>query len=85
MNKSTMRGSKMSDMHVLDRTGHSTVTWDPEKPIEVEVAKSMFKRLIEQGYNAFRVGEGIAIQGERIKEFDPQAGKIMMVPQLVGG
>lgn len=71
-------------MQVMDRTGHTTVTWDPTKPVEVDVAREAFDSLIGEGYNAFRV-EGEDQRGERIRTFDPKAGKIMMVPQLVGG
>lgn len=74
----------MSDMHIMDQTGHSTITWDPTKPIEVDVARDAFDKLIRERYNAFRV-EGADNQGARMTSFDPKAGKIMMVPQLVGG
>jgi hypothetical protein len=72
------------NMHVMDRTGHTTVVWDPTKPAEVEAAEEHFDSLIERGYNAFRV-EGADQKGERIRQFDPKAGKIMMFEQLVGG
>jgi len=71
-------------MQIMDRTGHSSITWDPAKPVEVEVAMASFDKLVREGYNAFRV-EGDDNQGSRMREFDPKAGKIMMVPQLVGG
>jgi hypothetical protein len=71
-------------MSVMDRTGHSEVSWDPEKTVEVRAARTIFDSLIHEGYNAFRVNEDDE-RGERIREFDPKAGKIMMVPQLVGG
>jgi hypothetical protein len=74
----------MSDMHVMDRSGHTTITWDPDATVEVTTAREAFDRLIQQGYNAFRV-EGADNRGERIRSFEPKAGKIMMVPQLVGG
>jgi hypothetical protein len=71
-------------MQIMDRTGHTTVTWDPSKPVEVRTARASFESLIAEGYNAFRVNEDNE-RGERIREFDPKAAKIMMVPQLVGG
>lgn len=71
-------------MQVMDRTGHTSVTWDPEKPVEVRVARETFNSLREEGYNAFRVDEDDE-RGERITTFDPKAGKIMMFPQHVGG
>lgn len=74
----------MSDMHVMDRTGHTTITWDAAISVEVNMAKEAFNKLIKEGYQAFRV-EGNDNRGARITEFDAKAGKIMMVPHLVGG
>lgn len=71
-------------MQVMDKSGHSSVTWDPDKPVEVRAARASFDSLVREGYQAFRV-EGEDNRGERMREFDPKAGKIMMVPQLVGG
>jgi hypothetical protein len=71
-------------MQIMDQTGHSEVTWDPTKPVEVQVAKESFDSLTKKGYSAFRVNEDGG-RSERMREFDPKAGKIMMVPQLVGG
>lgn len=71
-------------MRIMDQTGHSTITWDVDQPIEVDVAKATFDKLIKEGYSAFEV-EGTNQQGRRITTFDPKAGKLMMVPQLRGG
>lgn len=71
-------------MQIMDRTGHTSITWDADKPVEVEVARTTFQRLTSEGYNAFEVESGDR-QGRRMREFDPKAEKIMMVPHLVGG
>lgn len=71
-------------MQIMDVTGHSEISWDPTKPVEVEVAKAAYEKLIQERYQAFRVDED-GDQGQRMANFDPKAGKIMMVPQLVGG
>lgn len=71
-------------LQVMDRKGHTEITWDSDKPIEVRIAKQAFETAIKEGYSAFRV-EGEDQQGQRITTFDPKAEKIMMVPQLVGG
>lgn len=71
-------------MNIMDRTGHTSITWDPDKKVEVDVAKDTFERLVKEGYNAFEV-ESSDKAGKRMTKFDPKAGKIMMVPQLVGG
>jgi hypothetical protein len=71
-------------MNVLDRSGHMRVEWSPTVPAEVDNARDIFDNMTEQGYQAFRV-EGADRQGARIKEFDPTAAKIMLIPHLVGG
>lgn len=78
-------------MEVMDRNGHTTVTWDPRDPASVRDAKREFDRLIKAGYRAFEmnlVSENSVVveeKGAGITEFPPQAGKVMMVPHLQGG
>lgn len=72
------------EMLVMDRTGHSITTWNINTPVEVDAARAQFDSLVKAGYRAFRV-EGNDNQGARMETFDPNAGKIMMVPHLVGG
>lgn len=71
-------------MQVMDITGHTSITWDANKSVEVDVARTTFEKLTREGYSAFEVESGDR-QGRRMREFDPKAEKIMMVPQLVGG
>lgn len=71
-------------MHIMDRTGHTSITWDPDKAFEVGMAKDAFDKAVKEGYQAFSVGKDDE-RGSRLTKFDPKAGKIMMVPQLVGG
>lgn len=80
----------LNTMQIMDSSGHTTVTWDPDNLDSVADARREFERLTGQGYQAFRmeaVGESIVVEhkGERISEFDPEAGKVLMVPQRVGG
>jgi len=74
-------------MHVLDHSGDTTITWNPDREAEVSAAREMFARLRGNRYLAYRrdpeaAGGG---RGETIHEFDPQAREIVMVPQTVGG
>ena len=74
-------------MNVMDTTGHSVTRWDADDPVGVAAAKALFDSMTAQGYNAFRVtydGKKEK-QGERLREFDPTAEEIMLVPQLKGG
>lgn len=71
-------------MQILDRTGHTELQWDPAKPVELEIARAAFDKYLAQGYSAFEVGRD-GERGRRVDTFNPNAKKLMMVPQLVGG
>jgi len=72
----------MSDMNVLDRTGHTTHSWNPKDASEVEAARALFDTLVGKRYQAFRSDRH---PSERLKAFDPSVGEITFVPQLAGG
>jgi hypothetical protein len=71
-------------MHPLDHTGDSKTVWDPENPEEVAAARATFERLTKKGYRAFNVG-GKGQKAGQMNEFDPQAEKMILVPQQAGG
>lgn len=72
-------------LHVLDRRfGDSRTIWNPENQDEVDAAKTTFTTLKKRGYLAYKVDQK-GEKGEVIQEFDPQAGRIIMSPPLVGG
>lgn len=74
----------MPEMAVMDRTGDTKTIWDKNNPDEVEAARSTFNRLTKKGYVAYTVvGEGK--KGSVIKDFDPDAEKIILSPPLAGG
>jgi hypothetical protein len=68
---------------ILDRTGHTTLTWNPEAPEEVAAARSHFAALRGTGYLATR--QTGPHTGETLHEFDPTAAEITMQPATVGG
>lgn len=70
-------------MRVLDVTGDTTLSWDPEKPEEVTTARRAFDDLRAKGFGAFRVDSGK--RGESLTTFDPSAGQIIVTPALAGG
>lgn len=78
-------------MQVMDPSGHKTVTWDPDNAASVAEARREFNRLKREGYQAYRMNvvheDGVVVEedGERITEFDPQAGKLLMSPHMRGG
>lgn len=74
----------MHAMQVMDPTGHTTVNWTQGNEADEDVARTTFITMISRGYNAFRVDPdgGPSV---RMKDFDPAAEKMILIPQLVGG
>jgi len=69
---------------VLDHTGDTKTVWDRRNEAEVTAAKAQFEALTGAGYLAFSVAKD-GSKGEQIREFDPDAEKIILSPPLVGG
>ena len=74
----------MGEMRWLNETGDSKFIWDPDKEAEVEAAEAQYDALLDQGYKAFKVGK-TGKKGKALDGFDPDLGKIIMVPKMVGG
>src|SRR5258708_3431645 len=78
-------------MEIMDITGHRTVTWNPEDQASVAEARREFQKLLREGYQAFRMNvlheDGVVVEedGERVTEFDPALGKVLMTPHMRGG
>lgn len=69
----------------LDRSGDVRHMWDKDNEDEVESARKLFDDLTGKGHIAYRAVGKRGSQGEVIREFDPDAERIIMVKQLVGG
>lgn len=74
----------MAEMAILGKEGDTKVIWDPENQDEVEAAKVQFDALKTKGFLSFSVKKD-GEKGKSINKFDPDAGKIIMVPPMVGG
>lgn len=74
----------VGEMSTLDSSGDTKSTWDSDNPAEVAAAKATFDELTKKGYSAFRVNKK-GDQGELMREFDPNAEAVIMVPRMVGG
>ena len=72
-------------MHTLDRTGDTRIMWDKDNADEVSAARRQFDDLLKKGYAAFRAIGKKGDQGDQIRRFDPDAERIILVKQLVGG
>lgn len=76
--------ARQHELITLDKSGDTKIIWDPDNPAEVEAAKATFDSLKKKGYLGYKVdrkGE----KGEVLKSFDPEAEKLIMAPQMVGG
>lgn len=65
--------------------GHAEYRWNKNDPKDVEQAREAFIKQKAKGYLAYRVDPKTGDKGEVIKEFDPSAEKIIMVPPIAGG
>lgn len=75
----------MSVLEVMTaKEGHLTVGWDQENEQETRVARETFTRMMGKGYAAYRNTEGAA-PGEQIREFDPEAENILLMPPMAAG
>jgi len=75
---------KKGEMAVLDRAGDLKTIWDSGKPEEVAIAKKQFEELKKKGYVAYKVKKD-GDKGELMKEFDPEAEKVILAPLMQGG
>lgn len=76
--------TRRHEMAILDRSGDTKTTWDPDNPDEVENARTQFKYWKDKGYAIFRVKKG-GDKGEVMTKFDPEADKMIIVPPIAGG
>jgi len=74
----------MSEMQIMNPTGHLTVNWNADNLEEVRHARETFDQMTGEGYSAFRVGKG-GERGVRIDTFDESAEQMILLPQLRGG
>lgn len=73
----------MGEIRQLAREGDMKISWNSENEKEVTAAKEIFEKRIKDGWTAFR--EKLGIKGEKIKIFDPDAERIVLVPPISGG
>lgn len=74
----------MGELAIISAEGDTKVMWDPANKDEIEAAEAQFDRLVKKGFTAFAVKKD-GEKGKKISEFDADAGKIIMVPKMVGG
>jgi len=71
-------------LNILDGSGHTEVTYDPNDPVAVQEVRDQFDAIMaSQRPLAYTMVEGE--QGQMIREFDPTAKETFITPQIQGG
>lgn len=70
-------------LSVTDHTGDTRIEWDKEDEASVAIAHASYLKAKEKGHMAYR--EGADGDRTQLHAFDPDAERIVMLPQLVGG
>ncbi len=81
----TTVATRTLELVVLDQTGDTKTVWDADNEEEVSVARTMFNDLKKKGFAIFRAEGKKGEKGEAMHKFDPDAGKMIAVPAVVGG
>lgn len=75
----------MGELAVMGQKGDTKIIWNPRDEDEVENARKTWDRLVGKrrflGFRVKRDGD----KGEQIREFDPEAAKLIIVPPMAGG
>lgn len=74
----------MGELAILDNTGDSKIMWDVRNKDEIDAAEAQFDSLIKKGFTAYSVKKD-GEKNKKITSFDPDAGKIILVPPIIGG
>ena len=72
-------------LEVMGPEGDTKTIWDPDKQDEVDNARQTFENLVDKGYRAYHVVGKDGAQGDKMDEFDPVAGRMILIPPMQGG
>jgi len=76
---------QQSEMRIMDRLhGDIKIQWDPTNEDEVSSARKAFDEAKAKGMAFFKMKKKGG-EGRAIRSFDPQAARIVGVPQICGG
>lgn len=68
----------------MGKEGDTKFHWNKNDPKSVEAAKEVFDQHRAKSYLAFSMNAK-GDQGEQMKDFDPEAGSVLFIPQMQGG
>jgi hypothetical protein len=69
-------------MRIMNMRGDEEVEWDTEVQETVDAAAARFAEVLLAGHQGFVTSPG---DTKQIKEFDPLAERIVVIPPMVGG
>lgn len=73
-------------MEFMGPEGDTKKIWDPNNEDEVEDARRTFDYLVkEKKYRAYHVTGKDGDKGEPMDEFDPECGRMILIPAMQGG
>jgi len=72
-------------MHPLNEEGDTKIIWDANDPASVATAKAAFDKAKREGMLAYRAEGEKGRRGTQIREFDPDAERIILVKPQAGG
>jgi hypothetical protein len=72
-------------MAVMNETGDTKIMWSKDNQEEVDNARRNFDDMKRKGYTAFRVTGKNGDPGEQMRDFDPNAERIIFTKPQAGG
>lgn len=86
MTPATAEATHTGTMSEMNEKGDAKIMWNKDEPAEVEVARAAFDKLTGyHRYAAFHVKGREGKPAGPMAEFDADAERIILVPQLAGG
>jgi hypothetical protein len=75
----------MGQLRILGASGDTKIEWNPKSRDEIKEAQKMFNQMVkEKKMTAWRI-DPKGRKDKELKEFDPRAGMILLVPPTKGG
>lgn len=75
----------MGEMRLMGAAGDTKVIWNPDNQDEVDNARQTWDRLVTtKRFLGFRMSIA-GDKGEQIKDFDPDAARLIVTPPMAGG
>jgi hypothetical protein len=74
----------MGELISMSRKGDVKLSWNRDNEQEVTAAREIFDEKIKEGWAAF-AEKKFGGKGDKVKTFDPDAERIVLVPPIAGG